>query len=188
MNKISERDYIDAAQELGCEVAAIKAVAQVEAGSAAFLQDGTPKILFEAHHFSRLTNHKYDITHPKISSPTWKRSLYVGGNGEHIRLQVASNLDRTAALQSASWGMFQIMGFNWQACGYKSLQAFINDMYEGEAGHLRAFVGFIKKNTNLLTAIRKKKWAAFANGYNGPGYKENNYDVKLEQAYKRFLH
>lgn len=188
MNKIGERDYIEAAQELGCEVAAIKAVAQVEAGSDAELSDGSPKILFEAHHFSRLTNHKYDVTFPKISSRVWNKKLYVGGKGEHFRLQIATKLDRDAALQSASWGMFQIMGFNWAACGYKSLQDFINDMYAGEVGHLRAFVGFIRKNPSLLTAIRKKKWAAFASGYNGPAYRENNYDIKLEQAYRRFLH
>lgn len=185
--KIGERDYNEAAQELECEVAAIRAVAAVESSGASLLPNGQPKILFEAHHFSRLTDGKYNVTHPRISSPTWNRKLYVGGAGEHHRLEQAAGLDRNAALQSASWGMFQIMGFNWKRCGFKSLQEFINTIYQGEVGQLKAFVGFIKSDPKLLTAIQKKKWKQFALNYNGSGYAENKYDVKLEQAYKRFL-
>ena len=70
-------------------------------------------------------------------------------------------IDRTAALQSASWGMFQIMGFNYQACGYGSVESFINDMFESESRHLTAFVGFIKKN-KLASALKNKSWATFA--------------------------
>lgn len=188
MTRLSERDYVDAAQALGCEVAAIKAVALVESSGSGMLPSGEPKILFEAHHFSRLTQGKYDVTHPRISSPTWNKKLYSGGAAEHFRLQQASKLDRKAALMSASWGMFQIMGFNWKACGYGNLQQFINAMYSGAAGQLKAFVGFIKSNPTLLNAIQKKKWKAFAKAYNGPGYAANSYDVKIEQAYKSFLH
>ena len=28
-----------------------------------------------------------------------------------------------------------------------------------------------------------KKWARFAEGYNGTGYKENAYDTKMQKAY-----
>lgn len=185
---ISERDYIDAAQELDCEVNAIKAVAQVEANGKAFLADGQPKILFEAHHFSRLTDHKYDATHPRISSKKRNSNLYIGGSKEHFRLQQAIKLDRNAALQSTSWGMFQIMGFNYKHCGFVSIQQFINAMYKDESAQFKAFVQFVKSDRGLLVALQKKKWAAFAKGYNGPSYKANKYDVRLEQAYKAFLH
>jgi hypothetical protein len=30
-----------------------------------------------------------------------------------------------------------------------------------------------------------KDWAKFARGYNGPGYAQNAYDVKLAQAYEK---
>jgi hypothetical protein len=185
---ITERDYIDAAQELGCEVAAVKAVADVESSGDAFLPNGEPKILFEAHHFSRLTNHEFDVTHARISSKKWNRKLYIGGAAEHFRLQQAVALNREAALQSASWGMFQIMGFNWKACGFKNVQQFVNAMCKDESSQFKAFVGFVKSDKGMLTALQKKKWAAFAEAYNGPGYKENKYDVKLEQAYKRHIH
>lgn len=186
MNKITEEDYQWAAQKLGCAVAAIKAVAKVESMGEGFLPTCEPKILFEAHWFSKLTMGRYDASHPRISSPNWNRSLYVGGVGEHKRLQEAAKLDRTAALSAASWGVFQIMGFNWKLCGVGSLQQFINAMYAGEKEQFRCFVNFIiaKGWAGYLAA---QDWAEFARRYNGAGYKQNKYDVKMAQAYKSFL-
>jgi len=185
---ISERSYIRIAQELEVELPALKAVVDVESNGEAFLPDGRPKILFEAHHFSRLTKHKYDVTHPRISSRKWNRKLYVGGVGEHFRLESAVALDRLAALKSASWGMFQIMGFNYTACGFDSMQKFVNAMYKDEDAQFTAFATFLKNNPRMLRALQRKKWDQFADAYNGPGYKLNRYDTKLEQAYKRNLH
>ena len=182
---LTDEDYEKAAAELGCEVAAIQAVADVESAGNGFLDDDQPKILFEAHHFSRLTGHQYDTSHSSISSRYWNRSLYKGDKKEHDRLAEAAALNREAALQSASWGKFQVMGFNYASCGYGTLQGFINDMYESESGHLRAFVGFIKMNNNLLVALRARDWAKFALGYNGTGYAVNKYDQKMLSAYFR---
>lgn len=185
--KLTMGDFRKAAEELDCEVAAIRAVAYVESNGSAFLQNGQPKILFESHIFSELTKHRYDITHPRISTKTWSRNLYLGGEREHSRLQAAVHLDREAALQATSWGMFQILGRNWKACGFDSLQDFINAMYAGEEGQLAAFIGFIK-HEGLARALQDKNWKLFARKYNGPGYWRNKYDKKMEQAYKEFLH
>lgn len=184
---ISERGYADAAQELFCDIAAIKAVASVESSGDGMLKNGQPKILFEAHEFSKRTNNQYDVTHPRISSPKWNKKLYIGGEGEHFRLKAAIALDREAALLSTSWGKFQIMGYNYELCGFKSLQSFVNAMYESEDAQLAAFVKFIKSNKRMHQALQSRRWATFARAYNGPGYMANSYDVKLEQAYKRFL-
>jgi Protein of unknown function (DUF3380). len=183
---IQEREYAAAAEALDCEVAAVKAVAQVEGAGSGFLPNGIPKILFEAHVFSRLTGGMYDRSHPNISSPRWNRKLYKGGAAEHTRLKEATDLNREAALQSCSWGAFQIMGENWRACGFYSLQDFINSMYAGEAGQLKAFIGFIKTQS-LGQYLKRKDWAKFAERYNGPGYKLNKYDTRLEAAYRSFL-
>jgi len=134
-----KQSYRRVAQGNGLELAKIKAVDEVESRGEGFLPSVEPKILFEAHWFSRFTDGKHDDTHPAISSPEWNPSLYEGGAAEHDRLQEATDRNREAALKSASWGRFQIMGFNWKACGYESLQAFVNGMYESEEEHLRAF-------------------------------------------------
>lgn len=181
---LSEADFVFAANRLGCSVAAVKAVAKVEAPKGAFLPDGQVTVLFEAHIFDRLTGGRWRRTHPDISSAKWNRALYKGGAAEHQRLQRAAALDRDAALQSASWGQFQIMGFNWRVCGYRSLQAFINAM-QTERGQLDAFVGYVR-NRGLADELQRRDWAGFAYGYNGAGYAENQYDRKIAAAYKAF--
>lgn len=184
---LTDKEYQEAADELGCELAAIKAVASVESSGKGFFRDGSIKIRFEAHHFSRLTHGAYNVTHPRISSVNWNRKLSYGDVREHARLETATRLDRVAGLKSASWGAFQIMGFNYKVCGYKTLQAFINDMYSDE-GQLRAFVGFIKADARLVKALKSKVWATFARIYNGPGYATNKYHTKMAAAYLSFLH
>ena len=134
---ISEQAFAEAAEDLGCEIAAIKAVAEVESRGDGFLQDNRPKILFERHIFSRTTGRKYDGSHPDISNR--KAGGYQGGAKEHDRLKEAMALDEEAALKSASWGRFQIMGFNHAACGYDSVQDFVAAMEESEDEHLQAF-------------------------------------------------
>lgn len=176
--------YREAAVEFGLPLACVLAVAEVESRGAGFLKTGEPVILFERHVFHRLTKGAYSATHPDISNPT------PGGYGatsvQHARLQKAASLDRNAALQSASWGKFQIMGFNYRLAGYKSVHGFINAMYQGERQHLDAFLQFVAESY-LDIPLANKEWARFARGYNGPGYHKNNYDVKLAQAYARWV-
>jgi N-acetylmuramidase len=71
---LNDSDLQGAAQQLGCELVVLKAVADVESRGNGFLADKRPKILFEAHVFSRLTGHQYDGTHPGISSRVWNRA------------------------------------------------------------------------------------------------------------------
>lgn len=165
---------------------AIKAFAKVESRGSGFLPDGRPVILFERHIFNRLLKAK-EMSCNDISICSSKSGGYLGGAREHDRLDKAIAVDKESALQSASWGMFQAMGFNWKVCGYKSLQEFINAAYRSEKDHLDMFVGFIKSNNKLLTAVRNKDWPTAARIYNGPAYKKNNYDVKLAQAYSEEL-
>lgn len=182
--RLTADDWADAAAELKCEVAAIRAVADVESAGDSFLMSGRPKILFEAHIFGRLTNHVHGATHPGISSRAWNRALYKGGEGEYPRLMLAMTLNPIAACESASWGKFQIMGMNWKACGFSSVFEFVQAHYQSEAEQLAAFIDFLRSR-RLDRHLISKNWAAFALGYNGPGYKANRYDTKMAEAYKR---
>jgi hypothetical protein len=182
---LSEEDFIEAARELNCEAAIVKAVSEVESSGSGFLENGNPKILFEANIFSQETKHIYDNSHPDISSKKWNKALYKGGLAEYERLEKAKLLNFTAALHSASWGKFQIMGFNYALCGYQSVQLFVEDMYVSEKEHLACFLKFVKA-LKLDACLVNKDWAKFSAGYNGKGYKLNNYDVKLQKAYNKF--
>lgn len=186
MKNLNITDYFEAANLLNVDVATIKAVASVEANGSGFLKDGRPKILFEAHIFSRLTKKQFDISHPNISSSVWNKKLYKGNEGEYGRLEIAKRLNQTAALQSASWGKFQIMGFNYKLAGFNNVKAFVEAMNKTEREHLLAFANFIKSNKTMWDALKSKTWEVFARHYNGPGYKKNNYHTKIETAYNNF--
>ena len=180
---ITEEDYQQAAQKLGCEIAAVKAVAEVESGPhGGFLESGDPVILFERHKFHKYTNGKYDATNPGISDA--KAGGYGPVSAQHGRYQEAAALDEDAARKSCSWGRFQVMGFHWQALGYPSIKDFVDAMYVSEGNHLDAFVRFVQTN-GLAPHLQRKNWAAFARGYNGENYRINKYDDKLAAAYRK---
>ena len=120
---------------------------------------------------------------PTLVNP--KAGGYIGGTAEHQRLAQARQLDEVAALESASWGAFQVMGYHWQRLGYSSIHDFVAAMNRSEADHLEAFVRYIEADTNLLKALKAQKWATVAKLYNGPDYQRNLYDVKLERAFER---
>ena len=103
---VSDAMWKQLGTRLQVELAALKAVAEVESGGSGFLPapDLRPKILFEGHIFHRLTSGRYSVSHPNISYPKWDRRQYSGSlAGEWRRLDKAAALDAAAAMQSASW-------------------------------------------------------------------------------------
>lgn len=181
---LTDDDYKQAADALGCEVTAIKAVVKIESDGTGYLPDGSLKILFEAHIFHRFTKGRFDKSHPNLSSPKWNRKLYKGGVREWERMTEAMKLDKAAALMSASYGMFQIMGFNFALCGVTSVEEFIEVTGKSERGQLDTFVAFVKAQ-HLDDELQRKDWAGFARIYNGPGFKTNRYDEKMALAYAK---
>jgi hypothetical protein len=95
----------------------------------------------------------------------------------------AQKFSDTAALESASWGQFQVMGFNALTLGYPSVQEFARLMQLGVDQHLEAMVRFIKATPKALMGIRTKNFAMLAGAYNGPAYAENNYDTDLKKYF-----
>lgn len=174
----SDGAIAEAADDLCVDVATIKAVIDVESRGG-FLPDRRPKILFERHYFHRLTKRAHaDQADICCEEP----GGYTGGAGEHDRLQRAIRLNREAAIRSASWGAFQIMGDNFAEAGFRSAQAFCAAMCESEDAQLQAFVRYVKRR-GLADELQRRDWAGFARGYNGPAYKKNRYDEKLAAAY-----
>lgn len=186
MKQVTEQGYQRAAKIIGCDIATIKAVTEVESGGSGFLPDGQCKILFEPHIFYRELQRK-GIT-PKISDicyPKWGTYKYGKVSEQHGRLQRAVAIDRECALKSASWGLFQICGFNFKACECNDVQEFVTRMIESEDSQLELFAQFII-NSGYADELREKRWADFARLYNGSGFKKNQYDTKLAAAYKKF--
>lgn len=179
---LTEEDYKNAAETLNCDIPAIKAVVMVESNGSGFLASNKPKLLFEGHLFHRFTNGKYDKTHPTISYSKWTKKFYKGGLAEYQRLDEACGLDREAAIKSTSFGMFQILGMNFSACGYTNVDEFYKEMCIDEKHQLNAFIKFIKHN-KIDIPLREHKWDTLSRLYNGPSFGMNGYDKKLKQAF-----
>ena len=187
---LDREDISSAALLLNVSPAHVRALIAVEAAGSGFLgkyanDPRLPKILFEAHIFSRETGGQFDQSHPQISSQHWNRELYSGGLKEHDRLRLAADLDFAAAYRSASWGLFQIMGFNHQAAGYQRLFDFIGVQFVSEGLQLFCGVNFILAH-GLQKYLQKEDWRGFAKGYNGPAYEKNRYHEKLAGAFERY--
>src|ERR1044072_6990086 len=180
---LNENDYKQAAELLQCEVAAIKAVAEVESSGGGFLPDGRPKILFERHKFHKFTGGAFAAKHPDISRKS-PGGYGAGGAHQWDRFNEAFALNPTAAIKSCSWGKFQTMGFNFELCGFATLEDFHAAMLKSEGEQLKAFCNFIT-SSKLAGALRNHKWATFASGYNGKNFRINKYDTKLAAAFKK---
>lgn len=204
--KLTDSQIRQIASENGLEYGVIKAIYQVESRGAGFLRDGQPKILFERHIFYKeLTKLGFITLAKQMSglapslchkSPTPKGG-YGGEGRQHERLQNAQNLllkvrpdadenlqqvIRECALKACSWGLGQIMGFNYKLAGFDNLQAFINAMYQDEKAQLQAMINFLK-SAGLEKAMKNKDWRAIARGYNGVAYAKFDYHNKLARAY-----
>lgn len=187
--RLTEADYERAAAALGVTPAHIRTVAAVESAGEGFTDDGRPIVRFEPHWFQRLTGGRYDASHPHLSHAYAKRRAHrqPADQAERWRLQLdpALALDRDAAVQASSWGMFQLMGFNHRRCGFLTPQAFLNAHWRSEGGQLDAAAAFIK-SAGLADELQRRDWAGFAHGFNGPDFATNAYDRKLARSFASF--
>ena len=201
---LAEQDLIDFATIHQLELAAVKAVNEVESRGKGFLVYGRPVILFEGHVFwKQLEKRNLNPTdfledrYKDVLYKKWARTHYKGGRGEYTRLEKAAGMSdlpevHDAAYSAASWGAFQIMGYHATALGYANVDHFVSKMYEHEREHLKAFGKFLAATSfsgkKLMDWLREKNWEKFARAYNGPGYATNKYDIKLKNAYEKHSH
>lgn len=200
---LKELDFVTAAQMIGCEVAAVKAVCEVEAPKGGFLQNDKPTLLYEPFQFGDLTKHQFEGTVIQIDNVNYplslnrrklpwsvKNAMYGTVSIQHEKLEAAKRLSKDSAIMCCSWGRFQILGSNYKLCGFYSLDEFVAAMYDSERKQLFAFVNYIK-NRKLDDELRNKNWERFAFYYNGPkqdkgtANEKDDYDYFLEQAYKK---
>lgn len=184
---LSEADLKVAAAELSCDVGAIKAAHLVESAGKGFFDDGRPKILYERHIMRRrLIEYKIDPVPYIAKFPNLvntERGGYLGGVKEYDRLAQAQTIHKRAAMESCSWGAYQIMGYYYKLFGYANVEEMVADVYISEAKQLELFVKFIKADPRLLKAIQNKDWVTFATAYNGTA-NVDAYSSKLTNAYR----
>lgn len=182
---LTDEDFKIVADELGVEVAAIKAVVVIEAGKAmkGFYAPGVPVVNFD--------NSMYRIYASKAPNRSGDKNAKVpaGLSGYALRewtqLTNARRVNSDGADMGTFWGMFQIGGFNYKLCGFKTVKEFVDTMSESEFSQLEIFAKFITAS-GMLNDLKNKNWANFARKYNGTSYRARGYHTKMANAYKRF--
>lgn len=192
IKRLTEEDYIDVARELGVEVAAIKAVVDIEAGKShqGFWAPGKPLINFDLTMFRKFAQKrgvnlsKFRSSHAVVFSGPNASKYGSRQAGQQARLDAAKLINEQAAIEGTFWGMFQIGGFNWKKCGCESMDEFVERMSRSERDQLELFAKFIE-NSGLTKYLKAKNWSAFALRYNGPSYASRGYHTKMASAYRR---
>lgn len=206
-----EETYRAIAAKLGCPYNHLRAVCEVESNGSAFLPDGSAVILFERHKFYqklrevvadpttlKAVARDADVTattvdqlmnavsakYPNICSTT--RGGYLGGVAEYKRLGQATAIHIEAGYWSASYGAFQIMGFNCKLAGYKTATDMMLDFNRSEEAQLNGLMKFIEAQPAMHKALKEGDWATFARLYNGVDFQANRYDSKLAASAARW--
>jgi peptidoglycan hydrolase-like protein with peptidoglycan-binding domain len=177
---LSREGLTGAAEHVEVDPAVLWSVVVVETSGCGFLPDRRPLILFERHWFSRKTGRRFDASNPGISGPTGG----YGGAGTHQynRLEEATACDRRAAMESASWGLGQVMGFNAELAGFRDAEDMVAQMLRGENEQILGMVRFMWAR-GLHAALQRRDWTVFARSYNGPDFAKNRYHEKLAAAH-----
>lgn len=184
-SKLSDEDFEIVADELGVEVAAIKAVVEIEAGKAmkGFAAPGVPVINFDASMYRIYRKKAPDRSGDKNAKVPAGLSGYA--LREWTQLTNARKKNSDGADMGTFWGMFQIGGFNYKLCGCKTVKEFVAVMSESEFSQLELFAKFISA-TGYLADLKAKNWAGFARKYNGAGYRARGYHTRMAAAYKKY--
>ena len=197
---LTKNDITQIASACGLDFPRLMAFISVESGGHGF-DPVTGKIIIQfepswmskyltkfkiAHKFYRITdaqgNRDYviEVGDKKISNGV------EGQKSEWISFNTAFSIHPKSALLSTSIGLMQVMGFNYAACGYPSVDAMWDSFKKGDYQQILGGATFIKNNITLYNALRNKNWKLVAYYYNGPNYAINNYDKKLAAAYLKY--
>lgn len=181
---LTEEDYDQVAKELGVEVAVIKTIVKIEAGSnlTGFWAPGVPV----ANYSQKLYN-RYAKKHKgrKIKDGKVPAGLKGYALREWTQLVNARKKNADAADMATYWGMFQIGGANYKLCGCESVEEMVEKMSESEHAQIELFATFIK-NAGMVESLRKKDWKTFARKYNGPSYARRGYHTRMAKEYAKF--
>ncbi len=184
---LSEADFKKVAEELGIEVAAMKAVVEIEAGKKmeGFWAPGVPVANFDLTMYNQYRRKVKTVRKAPASEkiPAGLTGAYARKEWGLLVKYRKINLD--AANMGTFWGMFQIGGFNYKLCGCESIDEMVRLMSFSELEQLELFASFVV-NTGMIKALREKNWTSFARQYNGAGYAKRGYHTRMAAAYARY--
>lgn len=191
--RLQQGDIGKVAKLHGLTTSVLLAVIEIESAGRGFGRKNRLKVLFEPHVFYRRLkgSQRAEAIRKGLAYKSWGAKPYPKTfDARYRQISSAQNINKEVALQSASWGLPQMMGFNHKAAGFNSASQMVITFMQGEYEQLLGMMSFIKFN-GLLKHLKgknfnlRKSWEPFANGYNGSGFRKHNYHGRLARSHKK---
>jgi hypothetical protein len=109
-------------------------------------------------------------------------SDHSGQLAEWQAIEAAYAIDEQAALESASYGLPQLMGFNFGVTSHPDARALLLAFQRSAREQVAGFFGFVAAN-KLVDEARDRRFVDFARRYNGRG-KEQLYGAKMKKYFQ----
>ena len=169
------------AASLQIEPAALEALRRVETGAAS----KPDAIRFEPHVFLRSRpDLRGQIPYTRSRRGAWSTTASETGRAAFDRAFALAPKD---AVESASWGLWQVMGWALLKQWPEPVEACCQFFASPEPVSYALLSNWIRENQRFLTAIRSKDWIRVARIYNGNGPNVDNYASKMLAAYADVL-
>jgi hypothetical protein len=167
--------YQRVAADLDFTPAQVRAFAVVESDEKPFTPSGAPLPRLEVHHWKK--HRVADRASIAFDTALNYRNL----DARWEQFERMRKVNETAAILSHSFGLFQIVGFNFQLCSCADPATFLTEMMTVD-GQFKMFKRFMLRSPALLSAVRRNLPEQIGFHYNGPQYKRHKYDVRWASA------
>ncbi|NEM96148.1 N-acetylmuramidase family protein [Pontibacter burrus] len=208
--KITQQQKQELARQFGISLPMLQAFLEVESAGSGFFTDWKGqqriKIQFEPHWFKRLLPadllqriyalwEKQEKKQGKLTETeklllhNWQIAVLNKVDVQQAEWQAfncAYAIHPDTAMQSASWGLGQVMGFHYKDLGFKTAAALVEAFKQSEYEQVKGMLTFCQKKKGLMEAMQARNWDRVAFLYNGPKYAEHGYQLKLAKAYSKY--
>jgi hypothetical protein len=166
------------AAEAGIPVAVLQAFRLTESGGR------SSAIRFEPHVFLRKRS---DLAGAVPYTKSDRGYSMIRDETNRAAFEHAFTLDPVAAVESTSWGLYQVLGgflISIYGTPEKGVAAFDNDSVTVSD---RLVAAWFRANPRAQKAANALDWPELARRYNGPNYAVHSYDKKLAANYDKML-
>jgi hypothetical protein len=160
---------LEHAQSSKVEPAVALAIFAVESKRAYDPSTGLVIVRFEPHVFLRLSHGRLVTSDHGNQLAEWKA------------LGEAYAINPQAALESASYGLPQLMGFNFGVTNHPDARSLLLAFQRSAREQVAGFFGFVASR-KLVDKARERRFVEFARVYNGKG-KEELYGAKMKKYF-----
>ena len=159
----------DQAKELGLDAIVLTAIIETESSGKGFYGEGSKYsnkclVRFEPDYFEKFAGEKAFFIPLSVSSQEAKGNKEFTGREAYEKALIQSP---GSAIKATSFGLGQIMGFNYERVGFLTLRGFADTMEVNEYEQILALINFITADKLLVEAIRNKNFDVIAGLYNG---------------------